>query len=427
MTFDVQRLRLDFPILGREVNGAPLVYLDNAATSQKPEAVLQAIDNYYRTCNANVHRAAHALSDEATRGFEDARENVRQFINAASTSEIVFTRGTTEAINLVASCFTERLGPDDEILITHLEHHSNIVPWQMLCEEKRARLRVVPVDERGELDLDAFELLLTPRTKLLAITHEHGGGGAASWWTLAALAALPEVLGQARAVEAIRFGIGITRQGYNLFAMGPEGIGRRTIVRAFLERDAPRRAPPPDWCYVFNFETPHRPRAISLPPGRAHKFHADMARLVEDLRSAIPATFESDEYRSRRQEIESQFGERQEGAIGAVGATIMAGASLHEGRRDAYWPAILAVVSLAVMAVIASVAPINVKNLRTTGDVVALVLVTIGVTGFLVSLVWSGLRTLREGNTLRSVMVDTAKTTSLVFIILLGEIGRAHV
>jgi lon-related putative ATP-dependent protease len=137
--------------------------------------------------------------------------------------------------------------------------------------------------------------------------------------TTAALAAPADVLGQARAVEAIRFGIGIARTGYNLFAMGPEGLGRRTTLRAFLEREAPRREVPPDWCYVFNFETPHRPRAILSPPGRAQQFRTDMARFVEDLRTAIPAAFESDQYRNRRQEIESQFGEQQETAIAAVG------------------------------------------------------------------------------------------------------------
>jgi len=137
--------------------------------------------------------------------------------------------------------------------------------------------------------------------------------------TTAQLTEPAEILGQARAVEAIRFGFGIAREGYNLYAMGPEGIGRRTILRAFLEREAPRREVPPDWCYVFNFELAHRPCAIALPPGRAHKFKGDMAHLVDDLRSAIPAVFESDEYRNRRQEIESQFGEQQESAVGAVG------------------------------------------------------------------------------------------------------------
>jgi lon-related putative ATP-dependent protease len=140
-----------------------------------------------------------------------------------------------------------------------------------------------------------------------------------SFETTAELTEPAAVLGQARAVEAIRFGIGIAREGYNLYAMGPEGIGRRTIVQAFLERDAPRREVPPDWCYVFNFEVAHRPCAIPLPPGRVQKFQADMAHLVDDLRTAIPAVFESDEYRNRRQEIESQLGEQQESAIGTVG------------------------------------------------------------------------------------------------------------
>lgn len=140
-----------------------------------------------------------------------------------------------------------------------------------------------------------------------------------SFETTADLGAVAEVLGQARAVEAIRFGIGIAHEGYNLFAMGPEGLGRHTIVRAFLEREAPRRDVPRDWCYVFNFEAAHRPRALPFPPGRAQQFQADMAHLVDDLRSAIPAAFESDEYRARRQEVEAQFGEHQEGTIGAVG------------------------------------------------------------------------------------------------------------
>ncbi len=171
MSFDVERLRLDFPILKREVNGAPLVYLDNAATSQKPEVVLQAIDAYYRNCNANVHRAAHALSDEATRAFEDARERVRQFVNAASTSEIVFTRGTTEAINLVANCLTGQLRPGDEILITHLEHHSNIVPWQMLAQRSGARIVAAEIADSGDIDLDDFQAKLSERTRMIAIGH----------------------------------------------------------------------------------------------------------------------------------------------------------------------------------------------------------------------------------------------------------------
>jgi cysteine desulfurase/selenocysteine lyase len=154
------------------VNGRPLVYLDNAATSQKPRAVLDAIASYYTTINANVHRGVHELSGQATDAYEAARERIRAFFNARSIHEIVYTRNATEGINLVAYAFLRpNLRPGDEVLITAMEHHSNIVPWQIVCEGTGARLRVAPVDDRGELQLDEFERLLTPRTKIAAITH----------------------------------------------------------------------------------------------------------------------------------------------------------------------------------------------------------------------------------------------------------------
>jgi len=168
---DVARIREDFPILHQEVHGAPLVYLDNAATSQKPRAVIEAVDHYYRFDNANVHRGVHTLSERATAAYEGAREKVRGFVNAASSREIVFTRGATEAINLLAATFGRRIGEGDEILISTMEHHANIVPWQMLCEQTGARLRVIPVTEAGELDMAAFEELLGEKTKLLAVMH----------------------------------------------------------------------------------------------------------------------------------------------------------------------------------------------------------------------------------------------------------------
>ena len=170
--FDVTEVRSEFPALNQQVNGKPLVYLDNAATSQKPEAVLQAMDHYYRFDNANVHRAAHSLSDRATRGFEQARLKVRSWLNAASPDEIIWTRGTTEAINLVAYSYGRtHLKPGDEIIISGMEHHSNIMPWQLVAQQTGAIIKVIPVHKDGSLDLDAYRNLLTERTKLVAVIH----------------------------------------------------------------------------------------------------------------------------------------------------------------------------------------------------------------------------------------------------------------
>ena len=167
-----ERVRADFPLLGREVHGRPLVYLDSAASSQQPRAVLSAMEQYSTCHHANVHRGVHALSQEATAAFEAARETVRRFINARSTREIIFTRGTTEAINLVARSWgASALHAGDEVLITHLEHHSNIVPWQMICAATGARLLAAPLTTTGEVDLGAFAKLLTPRTRLVALAH----------------------------------------------------------------------------------------------------------------------------------------------------------------------------------------------------------------------------------------------------------------
>ena len=169
--FDVEAIRRDFPILHQQINGYPLAYLDSAASTQHPVQVIDAISRYYRHDHANVHRGVHTLSHRATDIYENARETVRTFINARSTREIVFTRGTTEAINLVAATFGQRLSAGDEILISEMEHHSNIVPWQMLCERSGTSLRVVPINDQGELLLDELEKLMGQRTRLVAITH----------------------------------------------------------------------------------------------------------------------------------------------------------------------------------------------------------------------------------------------------------------
>ena len=170
--FDVERVRRDFPILATRVHGHPLVYLDSAASSQRPLQVIRAVDDYEMHSHANVHRGVHALSQAATSAFEGARERVRRFINAGSTREIIFTRGTTEGINLVAQAYARpRFGPGDEILITALEHHSNIVPWQMVCEQTGCALKVAPINRRGELEFEAFTQLLSPRTRLVGVAH----------------------------------------------------------------------------------------------------------------------------------------------------------------------------------------------------------------------------------------------------------------
>ena len=172
MSFDIDNIRNDFPILAEKIYGKPLVYLDNAATTQKPRCVLDKITTTYATQNANIHRGIHYLSQKATLAHEAARQTIATFIGARSTNEIVFTRGTTESINLLASIFTDRFcQPDDEIVITQMEHHSNIVPWQMAAERHRLHLRVAPIDERGELRLDELEKLLNHRTRLVAVAH----------------------------------------------------------------------------------------------------------------------------------------------------------------------------------------------------------------------------------------------------------------
>ena len=169
---DIEQIRADFPVLHQEVNGKPLVYLDNGATTQKPQVVIDAIANYYRTTNSNVHRGAHTLSDQATQMFEDARSTMQKFLNAAKSEEIIWTRGTTESINLVAQTWVRsNVKAGDEIIISGMEHHSNIVPWQMVCEQTGALLKVIPVLDDGSLDYDAYLKLLSDKTKFVAVVH----------------------------------------------------------------------------------------------------------------------------------------------------------------------------------------------------------------------------------------------------------------
>jgi cysteine desulfurase/selenocysteine lyase len=170
--FNHSIIRNDFPILSRKVNNKPLIYLDSAATAQKPQVVIDAVDNYYKFQNANIHRGVHTLSQEITIAYEEARATVKKHLNAAHAHEIIFTKGTTDSINLVAYSFGKKyVNEGDEILISSMEHHSNILPWQQLCEDKGAKLKVIPINNEGEIDLKEFKILLSPKTKIVAITH----------------------------------------------------------------------------------------------------------------------------------------------------------------------------------------------------------------------------------------------------------------
>jgi cysteine desulfurase/selenocysteine lyase len=232
--FDVERIRADFPILKQKIHGKPLVYLDNAASTQKPRAVLDALARYYETANANVHRGVHLLSERATKEYEDARVKVQRFLNAREAREIIFVRGTTEAINLVAQSFGRKhVRAGDEVLITHMEHHSNIVPWQILCEEKGAELRVAPITDAGELILEEFEKLLTPRTKIVSVTHVSNTLGTVNpvrrIVELAHRRGIPVLLDGAQAVPHLRVDVQeldcdfYAFSGHKLY--GPTGIG----------------------------------------------------------------------------------------------------------------------------------------------------------------------------------------------------------
>lgn len=171
MNFDVENIRKDFPILSKKINNKPLIYFDNAATSQTPTSVINSISNYYNNYNANIHRGVHSLSEEATQDFESARTKIKDHFNAGDTKEIIFTSGTTHSINIVANGYTDILKSGDEIIVSGLEHHSNIVPWQMMTKKNNAKLKVIPLKENGELDLKVFENLISDKTKLVFVNH----------------------------------------------------------------------------------------------------------------------------------------------------------------------------------------------------------------------------------------------------------------
>lgn len=246
-TFDVQAIRKDFPILNREVNGRPLVYFDNAATSQTPKQVIDVIADYYSRYNANIHRGVHTLSQEATDAYEKARETLRAHLNAKEASEIIFTSGTTHSINLVANGFQALLGPDDELMVSEMEHHSNIVPWQMLCEKTGSSLKVVPMNERGELDMEAFDKLLNSKTKLVFCNHVSNA--------LGSINPIEEIIKKAHSVGAAvlidgaqaapHFKADVQKLDVDFYTIsahkvcGPTGVGLLYGKRAWLEKLPP--------------------------------------------------------------------------------------------------------------------------------------------------------------------------------------------
>ena len=247
-SFDVERVRRDFPILSQSVNDKPLVYLDNAASSQRPRAVIDAISRYYERDHANVHRGVHALSQRATDAYEGSRDIVRRFIGAADTKEIIFTRGTTEAVNLVAQSFLRpTLKVGDEILISALEHHANIVPWQLLCEQSGAKLKVVPIDQTGVVDFAAFETLIGPRTKLLALAHVSNALGTIvpveRFIAVAKRHGVPVLLDGAQAIP--HSPVDVQQLGCDFYCfsghkmLGPTGIGVLYGREELLERMPP--------------------------------------------------------------------------------------------------------------------------------------------------------------------------------------------
>jgi cysteine desulfurase / selenocysteine lyase len=246
--FDPERARADFPILRQKVRGKPLAYLDNAATTQKPRAVLDAMTRYYEEYNANVHRGVHLLSEKATKAHDDARRTVARFLRAADPHEVVFVRGTTEAVNLVAQTFgRQRVGPGDEVLVTGLEHHSNIVPWQMLCAEKGAKLTVVPVTDAGDLDLAAMERLLGPRTRLLAVAQVSNALGTVNpiqrITALAHAKGVPVLVDGAQGIAHLGFDVSASGADFYAFSghklYGPMGIGVLWGRKGLLEAMPP--------------------------------------------------------------------------------------------------------------------------------------------------------------------------------------------
>jgi len=248
MTININKIRSDFPILQSQVNGKPLIYLDNAATTQKPKTVIDAITNYYMTYNSNIHRGTHHLSNVATEAHEASRKTIQNYINAAHDHEIIFTRGTTEAINLVAYAFGEAfVNPGDDVIVTEMDHHSNFVPWQMMCERRQAHFRVVPFDENGDLRLDILQNLLSDKTRIVAFNHVSNSLGtvnpAKKIIEMAHAAGAAVLVDAAQSVQHIEHDVQDLDADFYVFSghkiYGPTGIGVLYGKESWLEAMPP--------------------------------------------------------------------------------------------------------------------------------------------------------------------------------------------
>lgn len=316
---DVDKVRGDFPVLTREIHGKPLVYLDNAATTHKPAAVIDRIRTYYEAENSNIHRGVHLLSQVATEAFEQARRKVQRFLNARRSSEIIFVRGATEGVNLVAQTFgRSNVGAGDEIVISAMEHHSNIVPWQMLCEQVGARLKVIPMSEQGELKLDAFEKMLGSRTKLVSVVHVSNALG-----TLNPVEAIidsahakgiPVLLDAAQSIPHLAVDVQALDVDFLVFSghkvYGPTGIGVLYGKKEFLERMPPYQGGG-DMISAVTFE---KTTYNELP----HKFEAGTPNIAGGIGLGAAIDYISDLGMARIAEYEAYLLEEATAVLGSL-------------------------------------------------------------------------------------------------------------
>jgi cysteine desulfurase/selenocysteine lyase len=324
-------VRKDFPILARSVNGSPLIYLDNGASSQKPRQVIERVSDYYSREHANIHRGVHHLSQEATQAYEDAREVIRGFINARHSHEVLITKGTTDGINLVASSFGRKnLQPGDEVILSTMEHHSNIVPWQMICEEKGARVRVIPISEAGELDMDAYRELLGERTRLVAVVHVSNTLGTINpveeLISLAHEQGVPVLLDGAQAVPHMHVDVQALDVDFYAFSahkvFGPTGVGI-LYGKEDLLNDMPPYQGGGDMIEKVTFE---KTTYNTLP----HKFEAGTPNIADGIAFGVAIEYYCQFYEAEIQAHEQDILEYATEKLGEIDGLTIVGTARHK-------------------------------------------------------------------------------------------------